>query len=173
MNRIMIPGVAAVALAASALLTPTAEAQRGERGDRTAETVVDNFLKGGREDRRIDRRRTIVEPVHHRWDKRQYNRVDQRQLRRQAARMCRRAIAQKGYNLGFRDVDFDGRRIQQIGPRGFAVQFNTEFEGRRREFQRNVYCEVRRGRIVALEGVPVPGNRGRRGYSFNYSDRSW
>lgn len=84
-------------------------------------------------------------------------------LQRQAVRACRRAIRDEAYYRGFRDVDFErGRRVEQIGPRGFRVTFReVEFEGRRRDFDRRVSCTVRRGDLVRqIDGIPRPGRRG-------------
>lgn len=150
MNRIMTTRVAAVALAASALIAAPAFADRAKPRASAAVTVdvgrhASVTLTSGR-----------VHNAHHRGGGRYYN---DRELRRDAVRQCRRAIRNEGYSRGFRDVDFDDRRVRQVGPRGFVVRFETEFEGRRREFERDVRCEVRRGRIVALDGVPYPGRR--------------
>jgi len=80
-----------------------------------------------------------------------------RHLRRRAVKACRRAIRQSARHQGFRSVSFyGGRHVDQIGPRGFFVSFRgVEFEGRRRIWDRPVYCKVRRGDIVRrLEGIP-------------------
>lgn len=155
MNRIMIPGVAAVALAASALLAPTAEAQRQPNICPNTGQVLD----GG--------------PTYRSYNRGYgYGYNDKKRVkadRQQAARLCRAAIQQEAYSLGFREVEFDDRNIRQIGPRGFLVTFETEFEGRRREFERDVRCEVRRGRIVALEGIPQPRHPRKSAYGY----RGW
>lgn len=93
-----------------------------------------------------------------------------RQLRREAVRMCAAAIQRQGYRAGFRDVDIDNDlRVNQIGPRGFRVLFDdVEFEGRRREFYRDVNCTVRQGSVVSLTGLPEPG---RRGHNDRWDDR--
>lgn len=93
-----------------------------------------------------------------------------RQLRRDAVRQCAAVIQREGYRAGFRDVDIDNDlRVRQIGPRGFIVRFDdVEFEGRRREFYRDVSCTVRRGNVVELSGLPEPGRRGNRGYNNGY-----
>jgi hypothetical protein len=159
MNRIMIPGVAAVALAASALLAPTAEAQRQPN----ICPITGEVLYGGPNYSSYNR------GYGYGYNNKRRVKAD----RQQAARLCRAAIRKEAYNIGFRDVDFDDRHIRQIGPRGFLVTFETEFEGRRREFERDVRCEVRRGRIVALDGVPQPRHRGQWGYSTSYGKRGW
>lgn len=96
-----------------------------------------------------------------------------RQLRREAVRMCAAAIQRQGYRAGFRDVDIDNDlRVNQIGPKGFRVLFDdVEFEGRRREFYRDVNCTVRQGRIANISGLPTPGNRGQQGHDRGYDDR--
>ncbi|WP_143435524.1 hypothetical protein [Henriciella aquimarina] len=85
-----------------------------------------------------------------------------RRLRRDALQRCAGAIQRQGYRIGFRDVDIDDDvRVRQIGPKGFRVRFDdVEFEGRRRAFDRDVSCTVRRGQVVDLDGLPRPGHRG-------------
>ena len=95
-----------------------------------------------------------------------------RRLRRDAVQSCRRAVAHNAYRIGYRDVDFDDdRRVRQIGPYGFRVRLDdVEFEGRRRDRERDVTCTIRRGHVVDIEGIPAPGQRahrrrgGHRGY---------
>ncbi|MBY9068272.1 hypothetical protein K1X12_15320 [Hyphomonas sp. WL0036] len=79
-----------------------------------------------------------------------------RELRRDATQACRAAVRQEGRRAGFYDVDFDDDiRIRQLGPYGFAVTFDeVEFETRRRDIETRVSCEVRRGRVVSVDGVP-------------------
>ncbi|MEO1101853.1 MAG: hypothetical protein AAFW65_08405 [Pseudomonadota bacterium] len=154
----MTSRVAAVALAASALIAAPAFADYAKPRVGAAVTVdvgrhASLTLTSGQS------HRGHVHKAHHRGGDRYYS---DRGLRRDAIRQCRRAIRNEGYSRGFRDVDFDDRRVRQVGPRGFVVRFETEFEGRRREFERDVRCEVRRGRIVALDGIPYP-RRGHRG----------
>ncbi len=158
MNRIMIPGVAAVALAASALLAPTAEAQRQPN----ICPITGQVLYGGQ--------KSSAYGYGYGYG---YGKQGERWERRRAARQCAGAIQRKGYRLGFRDVDFDDRFVKQVGPKGYVVFFETEFEGRRREFERRVRCEVRRGSIVAIDVVPPFGHRGQRGYSTSYGKRGW
>ncbi|HIG23678.1 MAG TPA: hypothetical protein EYG02_14200 [Henriciella marina] len=95
-----------------------------------------------------------------------------RQLRRDAVRQCAAVIQRQGYRAGFRDVDIDNDlRVRQIGPQGFVVRFDdVEFEGRRREFYRDVSCTVRRGQVVQVAGLPEPGRRGNRGYNNGYNN---
>ena len=161
MTRIITPRVTAVALAASALFAAPAAADR-VKPRASASVTVD---LGESAQLTLSSARGHVHHAHHRRGDRYY--YDDRDLRRDAVRQCRQAIRSEGYSRGFRDVDFEGRRVRQVGPRGFVVRFNTEFEGRRREFERNVRCEVRRGRIVALDGVPWPGRRYRGGRDYD------
>ncbi|WP_300395741.1 hypothetical protein [Henriciella sp.] len=95
-----------------------------------------------------------------------------RHLRRDALQRCAGAIQRQGYRAGFRDVDIDDDyRVRQLGPRGFRVRFDdVEFEGRRREFERDVRCTVRRGNVVKLIGLPQPG---RRGWNNRRYDHDW
>ncbi|MEL6258751.1 MAG: hypothetical protein AAFQ67_06825 [Pseudomonadota bacterium] len=186
MKGIMISGSVAAALAASAILAPEAAAQRGDRDQRRAERAaqaqIDDFFGRDRELRGGPRGEVIVDvdrakrgrhdpygkPYRHgyRPDAVYYG-ASLKELRRNAARQCRRAIRREARYIGFRDVDFDGRRIKQIGPRGFAVTFDTEFEGRRREFDRYVTCVVRRGEVRRIEGVPRPGRRHGKHYGYS------
>jgi len=85
-----------------------------------------------------------------------------RDLTRDAVQTCRQAVRQEARYLGYRDIDIDeDRRVRQVGPRGFFVTFDeVEFEGRRRDREARVTCEIRRGDVVSLEGLPRPA-RGR------------
>lgn len=152
MNRIMKAGGVSAALAAAALfIAPSAAADHKDNRTRVSASIS----IGHGTHVSIGQRGAAFYKAQHRG--RNYGYYDNRNLQRDAVRQCRRAIRDEGYSLGFRTVDFEGRRVRQVGPRGFVVRLNTEFEGRRREFERNVRCEVRRGRIVSLEGVPNPG----------------
>ncbi|WP_018146666.1 hypothetical protein [Henriciella marina] len=97
-----------------------------------------------------------------------------RQLRREAVRMCAAAIQRQGYRAGFRDVDIDNDlRVNQIGPKGFRVLFDdVEFEGRRREFYRDVNCTVRQGRVMNVTGLPTPGRRGQQGHDRGHHNNN-
>ena len=85
-----------------------------------------------------------------------------RGLSRDAVQACRRVVAKQAYRIGYRDVDFDDdRRVRQIGPNGFRVTLDdVEFEGRRRDRERDVTCTIRHGNVVNVEGIPAPGHRG-------------
>ena len=162
MKRIMTPRITAVALAASAILMAPAALAEAPHAPHANKLHGSVSIDLGRDARLTFEtgRSGFLHPAHHRYryDRRdRYDRYDTRADRRRAVRQCRRAIRSEGYARGFREIDFDGRRVRQVGPRGFVVRFDTEFEGRRREVERIVRCEVRRGRIVDLEGVPWPG----------------
>ncbi len=104
-----------------------------------------------------------------------------RQLRRSAVESCAASIQRQGYRVGFRDVDIDDDiRVQQTGRNSFTIRFeDVEFEGRRRELERDISCSVAYGNVVALHGIPQPGSRGygyRQGshHNYGYSGRpSW
>ena len=88
-----------------------------------------------------------------------------RELTRDAVQACRQAVRYEARQLGFRDVEFDDdRHVRQVGPFGFRVTFEeVEFESRGRDRETSVFCEVRRGEVIALDGVPRP-HKGK-GYS--------
>jgi len=88
-----------------------------------------------------------------------------RELTRDAVQACRQAVRYEARQLGFRDVEFDDdRHVRQVGPFGFQVTFEeVEFEDRKRDRETSVFCEVRRGEVIALEGIPRP-HKGK-GYS--------
>jgi hypothetical protein len=103
-------------------------------------------------------------------DRRGYNHWGQserevRELTRDAVQACRQAVRYEAGQLGFRDVEFDDdRHVRQVGPFGFQVTFEeVEFESRGRDRETSVFCEVRRGEVIALEGIPRP-HKGK-GYS--------
>ena len=150
LKRMTSVGAVAVALAASTLLAAPASADPY----RTGAYYADGYR---------DYRHNVNE-----WGQ---PRKMERRMKRRAARACRAAIRDEAYRIGFRDVDFDeGRRVRQIGPRGFRVYFpEVEFEGRRREIERGVSCIVRRGHVRRLHGIPEPGRRHQRRYR-HYDD---
>lgn len=153
MKPVLTFGAAAVAFAALVLLAPSAEAQSSRSGGPACTDPS-------------HRHAPIYEGGHRYYGDRYYygrhHRYDRRELRRDAARQCRRAIRRIGRDIGFREIEFDDRKVRQIGPYAFEVRFETEFEGRRREFERDVWCLVRRGRVVDIDGIPRPGRHGRR-----------
>ena len=163
MKRIMKTRVAALAFAALPLTAAPALADEAPHrtqtafsgailsvGDASFYISVGNDRWRGRDGRYYNNDRYGQRP----WEV--------RQMRRQAVRMCSAAIQREGYRAGFRDVDIDNDlRVNQIGPRGFRVLFDdVEFEGRRREFYRDVNCTVRQGSVVRITGLPERGRRG-------------
>ena len=85
-----------------------------------------------------------------------------------AVKACRRAVRHEARRLGYDDVDIDDdQRVHQFGPRGFFVTFEeVGFEGRRRDVETRVSCEIRRGGVVSIEGIPYP-------YRSKPSRRDW
>ncbi len=181
MKRIMKPRAAALALAAPLLFTAPALADHGKSSKRVSGTIsvqTDNGAlhlnigdRGYRSYGYSTRNRDYGYGHNgYRVNEWGQTRREVRHLKRRAVRACRAAIRDEAHYLGFHDVDFeDGRRARQIGPKGFRVTFHeVEFEGRRRDIERQVTCVVRRGDYVKrLEGVPRRGHRGhnnRRGY---------
>jgi hypothetical protein len=81
-----------------------------------------------------------------------------RELTRDAVQVCRQAVRYEARQLGFDDVEFDDdRHVRQVGPFGFQVTFEeVEFEDRKRDRETSVFCEVRRGEVIALDGIPRP-----------------
>ena len=165
MKRIMTPRVAALALAATPLLAAPAFADGPDRGHRPA--VSDLSLSVGDASFYVSvghdnwRGRNGRSYRSNQWGQRPW---EVRQLKRDALQRCAGAIQRQGYRAGFRDVDIDDDfRIRQLGPRGFRIRFDdVEFEGRRREFERDVSCTVRRGNVVDISGLPQPGHGGYR-----------
>ena len=170
MKRIMTPRVAALALAATPLFAAPALADAPGRHAAASPAVSVNLGDAS----------LYVSVGHDRWrdrDGRYHNRSrygqapwEVRQMRREARQMCVRAVNRAGYRAGFRDVDVDDDiRTRQIGRYAFQVRLDdVEFEGRRREFERDVTCVVRRGRIESISGIPQPG-RGH-GYHRGHDD---
>jgi len=81
-----------------------------------------------------------------------------RELSRDAAKACRQAVRYEARQLGYRDIEIDDDLyVRQTGPRGFFVTLGeVEFEGRRRDVETRVSCEIRRGSVISVEGVPYP-----------------
>lgn len=90
----------------------------------------------------------------------QYGQTDWevRELSRDAAKACRQAVRYEARQLGYRNVEIDDDLyVRQIGPRGFFVTLGeVEFEGRRRGVETRVSCEIRRGSVISVEGIPYP-----------------
>jgi hypothetical protein len=186
-NRIMTTRAAVLALAAPLLLTAPALADNGHsKGKRANATIsIGNGHSGitvstsnrGYNTYGYNRsyghsNRGYSRGYGYRVNEWGQSQREVKQLKRQAVRACRQAIRQEANYKGFRDVDFDdGRRAYQNGPVGFRVTFNeVEFEGRRRDFERPVTCQVRNGTQVKwIDGIPQRGKRGhRRNSSYRY-----
>ena len=183
MKRIMKPRAAALALAAPLLLTAPALADHGKSSKSVNGTISVQTENGGlylnigdqgyRSYGYNTRRHSPYGYGHDGYYVNDWGQTKRevRRLKRRAIRACRAAIRDEAHYRGFHDVDFeDGRRARQIGPKGFRVTFHeVEFEGRRRDIDRQVTCVVRRGdHVKRLEGLPSPRGRGyndRRGYS--------
>jgi hypothetical protein len=149
MKRIMISRVIVAALAAPVLFA--APALAGSRADRNADLVVV-----------VDRHHDHGHRDH--YDERAAN---------DAVRACRSTVADIAYDKGFRDVDFHGREVRQFGRSGFLVSFDAAFETKRSERISTVTCEVRRGEVRAVEGVP--DRKRSRGYEHDHhhDHRGW
>ena len=145
-NRIMKIGVAAVALAASALLAPTATAQNGARFDRG---VSANQLSGGAvtfRDRNV--RRTTTRRHSPRLNAfgqtlREYN-----FLAEEAAYACTRQLKLDGHKYGFEDAGFRSTpHIEQVGKRRFVIKGTAKlFDGYNYSAQ-HYECGVQAGSI--------------------------
>lgn len=186
MKRIMTPRAAAVAFAASALFAAPAVADQGRYSNdyskRGATTAV-HFGLGNGVSLTLANGNLALRNHHSSFSNRgfgyntnySYNRRGQnsRRLRQNAVRACARAVNYKGEYLGFRDVDLeDVERIQQIGRNSFRIRAEFEFENRRRDFDRDVFCTVRNGQVVDIDGLP--SNFNSRGYNSGYGyDRNY
>ena len=168
MNPVRTLGAAVVALAAPALLAPPAAADtRGAVAQiqtRLGDNTVLTFAVGSTgydSYRRGDRYHRNLNP----WGQTEW---EVREMASDAVQACRQAVRQEARYLGYREVDFDrDKRVRQTGPRGFYVTFDeVEFEGRHRDRDARVSCEVRRGEVVSVEGLPRPdkGKSYRRGW---------
>jgi hypothetical protein len=176
MKRIMNPGVAAVAFAASALFAAPASADPIAQAQARAIEEIEAKASGDlRSDHRADHRdwRRDSGGRYGRYDR--LNRFGQTRweeagLRRDAIRACQYDVDRFAHRYGFYDVDYrddvDERDVYQYSRYGFSVSFyHVEFEGRHRDFERTLLCEVDRGRVVRLDGLPVWRGTGRgRGY---------
>lgn len=170
MNRIKSLGAAVAAFAAPVLLAAPAAADT--RSVAKIETRLGNDTTltlalgaGGYDDHRrgdygYDYRRGLN----------QFGQTERevRELSRDAKQACREAVRYEAHNLGYYDVDFDDDEyVRQISRRGFLVNFDdVEFEGYRYDRETRITCEVRRGDVIAVEGIPRPhrGKSYRRGW---------
>jgi|JI10StandDraft_1071094.scaffolds.fasta_scaffold538254_2 hypothetical protein len=157
MKPIKTLGAAVVALAAPALLTLPASADtRGAVAQietRLSENTTLTLALGssGYDTYRGDVYRRGL----NRWG--QSDR-EVRELVRDATQACRQAIRQEARYAGYRDVDFDrDGYVRQVGRFGFVIDFDdVEFEDRKWDREASVTCEVRRGDVIAIEGIPRP-----------------
>ena len=167
MNHIKTLGAAVVALAAPALLAAPAAADTRGAVARVETRLGENTLltlavgSAGYDSYRRDDgyRGSDYGRGFNQWG--QSDR-EFRELTRDAVQSCRQAVRYEARRIGYRDVDFDrDARVRQIGPRGFFVTFDeVEFEGRHRDRETRVTCEIRRSDVVSLEGIPRP-NKGK------------
>lgn len=164
--------VAAVALAASALIATPAAADTLSGARATLQTKLGSnanlVIQIGHRDSRDFRYNGRHGYGLNEWGQSRY---EVKRLRRDAVQECRAEISRVAWRVGFRDVDFDDdRRVRQIGPYAFRVIYDdVEFEGRRRDIERDVTCVVRRGDVARLEGIPdARYYRAGRGYDDGY-----
>ncbi|MEQ9507230.1 MAG: hypothetical protein RLO80_13290 [Hyphomonas sp.] len=160
MKPIRTLGAAVVALAAPALLTLPAQADtRGALaqvetriGDNTTLTLS---LGGSTYDASYRSRGSDYRRGLNQWG--QTDR-EVRDLTRDALQACRQAVRTEGRRMGYRDIDFDDdQRVRQTGRYGFYVTFDeVEFEGRKRDRESRVTCDVRRGYVESVSGIPRP-----------------
>lgn len=172
MKPIRTLGAAVVALAAPALITLPAAADTGALAKVETRLAGNTTLtlaigSGGYDSHRPNDYRGGSD---YRRGLNPYGQTDRevRELARDAKQACRQAVRTEARYLGYRDVDFDDdQRVRQIGPRGFIVSFDdVEFEGRRADRETRVTCEIRRGDVVSVAGIPRPykGKPHRRGW---------
>lgn len=159
MNHVMTSGVAAVALAASALFALPAAADRPPVRSTLATNIGDNstlFIEvgHGRDDYR-------PAAYSERGAQRGYAPNYRDRMSREAIRACRAGIMHEARRLRYRDVNFDSRAwAQPFGRTGYTIRFReVEFEGRRRDFDRSVSCTVRHGHVTDIQGIPYRGGR--------------
>lgn len=166
MKPIRTLGAAVVALAAPALITLPATADTGALAKIETQIGSGARLTLAIGSSGYDSHR----PNDYRRGLNQYGQTDRevRELSRDARQACRQAVRTEARYLGYRDVDFDDdQRVRQVGPRGFIVSFDeVEFEGRRADRETRVTCEIRRGDVVSVAGIPRPhkGKPPRRGW---------
>ena len=181
-NRIMNSRAAAVAFAASALIVAPAFADSGHKRvhakNGSAVSVKVNLGSGVA--LKFANGNVALRNHHGSNSRLAYNNSrfnngrNTRQLRRNAIEACRQAVKYESRDFGFRRVYLDDvERVRQIGPNGFLVRAEFEFEGPRRDFERDVTCEVRRGRVVDIDNLPrrIASRRGNNNqYGFSNND---
>jgi len=185
-NRIINPRVAAVAFAASALIAAPAIADPSHKRANTGSSASVHLNLGNGLAVSYASGDLALRHHHGSYSNRGYHtgqygyRNQTKQLRKQAIRACRQAVRQEARYLGFDRAKFEEvERVRQVGPRGFIVRAEFEFEGRRRDFDRDVTCEVRRGHVVDINNLPRPRgyrnsgyrNDGYRGYGYHSNDQ--
>ena len=167
-NRIMRTGVAAAALAASALLAPMAMAQTGQRLDRS---VSADQLRGGpsiRRDRgdrtqfRGDRRdrRDRRDRGHHGPKLNAFGQTYQeaKYLADEAAYACTCQLEIDGSRYGFEGAGFRGTPyIEQVGKRRFIVKGNAKLYDGYNYSAQHYECSVRHGTIRGAKRL-TPAN---------------
>lgn len=183
LNRIVKTGVAAVALAASALLIPApAIAQTGVQGARSV-SGLQGFQNRGRDD--VSLRGGAFREANFRGNRRVNTRHNARfnafgQTRREvrfladkATYACARQLEIDAQKYGYKDGGFRSTpHIEQIGANRFIVKGAAKlFDGRNYSAQ-NYDCVVRRGNIRQASNLhPVRfndrGRRSRRNNGFN------
>ncbi len=104
-----------------------------------------------------------AEPVHYRPDRRHDNRWNQtpREVHRltgQAIYQCEREISREARRIGYRTVEISDRRhVTQTGPYRFQLGFrDVSFRTGRHQVRARVRCDVVRGTVTHLEGIPWP-----------------
>ena len=182
MKRIMTTRAAAVAFAASALFAapaladPVKKSHKANQTERHASAAVQFDIGDGLSVTLANDNWGLASHNGHYgygYGNNRYNGYNNRQrlkkLRRRAIRSCSEAVKYAAHQRGFRRVYLeDVERVKQIGPQGFLIRAEFEFEGRRRDFDREITCEVRRGRVVDIDNLPRA--RGHRGGNDGYHD---
>lgn len=170
-NRIIKPRAAILAFAAIALFTTPAYAERGDRNHNRhnqngVSITVSTDLAGNYNTRHNSRHNAR----HHNQYGDRFTRREQRQMRRQAIRACRQGIRYDVSQTRFRNAHFgEVHNVERIGPRGYRVTVHTHIDGRRRSFDRDVTCTVRRGELRRIEGLDLPRRRNRgRGHNYHW-----
>ena len=179
----MTTGVAAAALAASALLAPTATAQIGQSIERA---VAADQLRGGPSilrdrgdfERRRDRgdrrdRRDRRDRGHHGPQLNAFGQTyeEARYLADEAAYACACQLELDGQRYGYQDAGFRGTPyIEQVGKRRFIIKGTAKLDDGYNYTAQHYECNVRRGTIrgaTRLSPAQYASRRNwRRGRSF-------
>lgn len=158
MKPIRTLGAAVVALAAPVLLAAPAAADTRSVArieTRISDSTTLTLALGSTSYDSYGHRSTDYRRGYNHWSQ---SEREVRELTRDAVQACRQAVRYEARQLGFHDVEFDDdRHVRQVGPFGFQVTFEeVEFEDRKRDRETSVFCEVRRGDVIALDGLPRP-----------------